>query len=92
MTLACPPGGLASGRWPGSRVIGHPQTVPEIRRVREAMTTEQLSSARLRLVPVTMAGAGEMVHVLSGTALYAFTSGSPPGTLRAEVIRSLSGA
>jgi RimJ/RimL family protein N-acetyltransferase len=45
----------------------------------EAITTGELSSARLRLVPVNVADAGEMVHVLSGAALYAFTGGSPPG-------------
>ena len=67
--------------------------MPEIRRVREAMTTEQLSSARLRLVPVTVADAGEMVHVLSGAALYAFTGGSPPGLdeLRARYARQAAG-
>jgi RimJ/RimL family protein N-acetyltransferase len=46
---------------------------------REAMTTDQLSSARLHLVPLTVADAAEMVGVLSGDALYAFTGGAPPG-------------
>src|SRR5215470_13258574 len=45
----------------------------------EAMTTGRLSSARLRLVPVTVADAAEMVPVLSGEALYAYTGGAPPG-------------
>ena len=57
------------------------------------MTTGQLSSARLRLVPVTVADAGEMVRVLSGAALYAFTGGSPPGLdeLRARYARQAAG-
>ena len=57
------------------------------------MTTGQLSSARLRLVPVTVADAGEMVRVLSGAALYAFTGGSPPGLdeLRARYARQAGG-
>ena len=55
--------------------------------------TGELSSARLRLVPVTVADAGEMVHVLSGAALYAFTGGSPPGPdeLRARYARQAAG-
>src|SRR5690242_13445498 len=43
------------------------------------MATDQLSSARLRMVPLTVADAAEMVAVLSGTALYDFTGGGPPG-------------
>ena len=55
--------------------------------------TGELSSARLRLVPVTVADAGEMVHVLSGAALYAITGGSPPGLdeLRARYARQAGG-
>ena len=55
--------------------------------------TGELSSARLRLVPVTVSDAGEMVHVLSGAALYAFTGGSPPGLdeLRARYARQAGG-
>jgi RimJ/RimL family protein N-acetyltransferase len=57
------------------------------------MTTSQLSSARLRLVPLTVADASEMVRVLSGAALYAFTGGSPPGPdeLRARYARQAAG-
>jgi RimJ/RimL family protein N-acetyltransferase len=43
------------------------------------MTTDRISSARLRLVPLAVADADEMVGVLSGAALYAFTGGAPPG-------------
>lgn len=43
------------------------------------MTTDQISSARLRLVPLTVADAAEMVDVLGGVALYAYTGGTPPG-------------
>jgi len=43
------------------------------------MATDQLSSARLRLVPLAVADAAEMVGVLSGNALYEFTGGGPPG-------------
>ena len=55
--------------------------------------TGELSSARLRLVPVTVSDAGEMVHVLSGAALYAITGGSPPGLdeLRARYARQAAG-
>src|SRR6516165_9185909 len=45
---------------------------------REA-ATDQLSTARLRLTPLAVADADEMVGVLSGAALYTFTGGSPPG-------------
>ena len=60
---------------------------------REAMTTDQLSSARLRLVPLTVADAAEMVGVLSGDALYAFTGGAPPGLdeLRARYAGQVAG-
>ena len=56
---------------------------------REAMATDQISSARLRLVPLTVADAAEMVDVLSGEALYAYTGGAPPGVgeLRARYAR-----
>jgi len=42
---------------------------------------------------VAVADAGEMVHVLSGAALYAFTGGSPPGPdeLRARYARQATG-
>ena len=57
------------------------------------MTTDQISSARLRLVPLTVADADEMVGVLSGAALYAFTGGAPPGLdeLRARYARQVAG-
>ena len=59
---------------------------------REA-ATDQLSTARLRLVPLTVADADEMVGVLSGAALYAFTGGAPPGLdeLRARYARQVAG-
>jgi RimJ/RimL family protein N-acetyltransferase len=40
--------------------------------------TESIATARLDLMPLTRADAAEMVTVLSGEALYAFTGGSPP--------------
>jgi RimJ/RimL family protein N-acetyltransferase len=43
------------------------------------MATDQISSARLRLVPLTVADAAEMVEVLDGEALYAYTGGASPG-------------
>src|SRR5499427_8995180 len=57
------------------------------------MITDLISSARLRLVPLTVADAAEMVDVLSGEALYAYTGGSPPGLdeLRARYARQASG-
>ena len=57
------------------------------------MTTDQISSARLRLVPLTVADADEMAAVLSGPALYAFTGGAPPGPdeLRARYARQAAG-
>jgi RimJ/RimL family protein N-acetyltransferase len=70
------------------------QAVPDMTRCgREAMTTDQLSSARLRLVPLTVADAAEMVGVLSGDALYAFTGGAPPGLdeLRARYAGQVAG-
>ena len=58
------------------------------------MTPDQMSSARLRLVPLTVADADEMVGVLSGPALYAFTGGAPPGLdeLRARYARQAAGS
>jgi RimJ/RimL family protein N-acetyltransferase len=57
------------------------------------MTTDQISTARLRLVPLTVADAAEMVEVLSGEALYAYTGGAPPGLveLRARYARQAAG-
>ena len=57
------------------------------------MTTDQISSARLRLVPLTVADAAEMVRVLSGDTLYAYTGGAPPGLeeLRARYARQAAG-
>jgi RimJ/RimL family protein N-acetyltransferase len=43
------------------------------------VTSDQIRSARLSLTPLAVADADEMVGVLSGTALYTFTGGSPPG-------------
>ena len=42
------------------------------------MTTPALGDARLRLEPLRVDHAGELVDVLSDAALYAFTGGSPP--------------
>ena len=57
------------------------------------MTTDQISSARLRLVPLTVGDAAEMVDVLSGEALYAYTGGTPPGLgeLRARYAGQVAG-
>ena len=57
------------------------------------MATDQISSARLRLVPLTVADAAEMVEVLSGEALYAYTGGAPPGLdeLRARYATQAAG-
>jgi RimJ/RimL family protein N-acetyltransferase len=57
------------------------------------MTTDQIWSARLRLVPLTVADAAEMVDVLSGEALYTYTGGAPPGLaeLRARYARQVAG-
>jgi RimJ/RimL family protein N-acetyltransferase len=57
------------------------------------MTTDQISSARLRLVPLAVADATEMAGVLSGAALYEFTGGAPPGPdeLRARYARQAAG-
>jgi RimJ/RimL family protein N-acetyltransferase len=57
------------------------------------MATDQISSARLLLVPLTVADAAEMVGVLSGDALYAYTGGAPPGLgeLRARYARQVAG-
>jgi RimJ/RimL family protein N-acetyltransferase len=56
-------------------------------------TIEELRSARLRLIPVTVADAAEMVGVLGGPALYEFTGGAPPGLdeLRARYARQAAG-
>jgi RimJ/RimL family protein N-acetyltransferase len=58
------------------------------------MTTDQLRSARLRLVPLAVADAAEMAGVLSGAALYEFTGGAPPGPdeLRARYARQTAGS
>ena len=55
--------------------------------------TDQISSARIRLVPLTVADAEEMVGVLSEPALYAFTGGGPPSLdeLRARYVRQAAG-
>ena len=42
------------------------------------MTTPALGDARLRLEPLRVDHAGELVDVLSDAGLYAFTGGSPP--------------
>ena len=57
------------------------------------MATDQVSSARLRLVPLTVTDAADMVDVLSGEALYAYTGGAPPGVgeLRARYARQVAG-
>lgn len=44
----------------------------------EPVTSDEIRSARLALVPLAAADADEMVGVLSSAALYAFTGGSPP--------------
>src|SRR5579864_7420094 len=57
------------------------------------MTADQIVTARLRLVPLAVADAAEMVGVLSGGALYAYTGGAPPGLdeLRARYARQAAG-
>jgi RimJ/RimL family protein N-acetyltransferase len=57
------------------------------------MATDQITSARLRLVPLAVADAAEMVDVLSGEALYAYTGEAPPGLdeLRARYARQVAG-
>jgi RimJ/RimL family protein N-acetyltransferase len=57
------------------------------------MITDHISSARLCLVPLTVADAAEMVDVLSGQVLYAYTGGAPPslGELRARYARQVAG-
>jgi RimJ/RimL family protein N-acetyltransferase len=57
------------------------------------MTTDPISSPRLRLAPVAVADAAEMAGVLSGEALYDFTGGAPPGPgeLRARYVRQAAG-
>jgi hypothetical protein len=69
------------------------RAVPGYRHLAGVITADRLSSARLCLVPLTVADAAEMVPVLSGAALYAFTGGSPPGLgeLRARYTRQAAG-
>jgi RimJ/RimL family protein N-acetyltransferase len=57
------------------------------------VTSDQIRSARLSLIPLAVADAEEMVGVLSGAALYTFTGGSPPGLgeLRARYARLATG-
>jgi len=57
------------------------------------VTSDQIRSARLSLIPLAVADADEMVGVLSGAALYNFTGGSPPGVgeLRARYARLATG-
>jgi RimJ/RimL family protein N-acetyltransferase len=57
------------------------------------MATDQITSARLRLVPLAVADAAEMVDVLSGEALYAYTGEAAPGLdeLRARYARQVAG-
>ena len=57
------------------------------------MTSDRIRSARLWLVPLAVSDADEMVEVLSGAALYAFTGGAPPGLgeLRARYARLAAG-
>jgi RimJ/RimL family protein N-acetyltransferase len=57
------------------------------------MATDRIVSARLRLAPLTVADAAEMVGVLSGDALYAYTGGAPPGLdeLRARYASQAAG-
>ncbi len=57
------------------------------------MITDPISSARLRLDPLTVADAAEMAGVLSGAALSAFTGGAPPGLdeLRSRYARQAAG-
>lgn len=51
---------------------------PERSRGRAAAGGEVLVTARLRLVPLRIEDAAEMVHVLGDPELYAFTGGGPP--------------
>jgi RimJ/RimL family protein N-acetyltransferase len=59
----------------------------------EPVTRDQISSGRLSLTPLAVGDADEMVGVLSGAALYAFTGGSPPSLdeLRARYARLAAG-
>jgi RimJ/RimL family protein N-acetyltransferase len=52
-----------------------------------------LTTQRLRLVPLTVSDADEMVGVLAGSALYVFTGGTAPGAeeLRARYGRLVAG-
>jgi RimJ/RimL family protein N-acetyltransferase len=57
------------------------------------MVSDQIRSARVRLVPLAVTDAEEMVRVLGGADLYAFTGGAPPGLdeLRARYARQAAG-
>jgi hypothetical protein len=48
------------------------------------VTTPALGDARLRLEPLRVDHAGELVDVLSDAGLYAFTGGSPPSVADLE--------
>jgi RimJ/RimL family protein N-acetyltransferase len=54
----------------------------------------ELQSARLRLVPLAVGDAPEMVAVLADPALYAFTGGEPPTlvTLEARYLAQVAGS
>jgi RimJ/RimL family protein N-acetyltransferase len=54
----------------------------------------ELRSARLRLVPLAVGDAPEMVGVLADPALYAFTGGQPPTlvTLEARYLAQVAGS
>jgi len=55
--------------------------------------SDRIASARICLVPLAVADAGEMVRMLSAGSLYAFTGGSPPTLeeLRARYARQATG-
>jgi RimJ/RimL family protein N-acetyltransferase len=58
-----------------------------------SVNSDQMRADRLSLTPLAVADADEMVGVLSGPALYAFTAGTPPslGELRARYARLATG-
>ena len=58
------------------------------------MTTAPLGDHRLRLEPLRVDHAGELVDVLSDAGLYAFTGGSPPSRadLEARYARQVAGS
>ncbi|MFI6051254.1 GNAT family N-acetyltransferase [Streptomyces violascens] len=58
------------------------------------LTAEVIATARLDLLPLRVAHAGEMAAVLSDPALHAFIGGAPdtPGTLRARYERLTAGS